>query len=126
MKGNFAWRSAERRPGPAAMGLLIRGPIRLFIELMLLFGSAFNTDPQYPWAAKILHLSDDQMERAEELWDNFLDYQENVSGPDEANTRKALEDLSLLARQPVMFSVDDFVAGMLQEMTRVFRRKRPT
>ena len=52
-----------------------------------------------------------------------LDYQEKVSGPDEANTRKALEDLSLLARQPVMFSADDFVAGMLQEMTRVFPQK---
>ena len=116
-----ALRRAMARAG--GYGFTYRGPIRLFIEFMFLFGSAFDTDPQYPWAAKILHSSDDQMERAEELWEKVLDYQEKVSGPDEANTRKALEDLSLLARQPVMFSADDFVAGMLQEMTRVFPQK---
>src|SRR5262245_45441568 len=33
-------------------GFTNRGPVRLFIEMRFLFGSAFDTDPQYPWAAK--------------------------------------------------------------------------
>ena len=35
-------------------GFDFRGPVRLYLELMLLFGSHFDTDPQYPWAAAIL------------------------------------------------------------------------
>jgi len=104
-------------------GLTNRGPVRLFIELMFLFGSAFDTDPQYPWAARILHASDDQMQRAEQLYGQTLDYQQKVSGPDAANTRRALADLSVLVRQPVTLSSNEFVADMLREMTRVFPQK---
>jgi hypothetical protein len=104
-------------------GFTNRGPIRLFVELMFLFGSDFDTDPQYPWAAKILRAPDEQMQRAEQLFYKTLDYQEKVSGPDAANARKALRDLSVVARQPVTFSSNDFVAGMLREMTRVFPQK---
>ena len=35
-------------------GFNFRGPVRLYLELMVLFGSHFDTDPQYPWAARIL------------------------------------------------------------------------
>lgn len=104
-------------------GLTNRGPVRLFIELMFLFGSAFDTDPQYPWAAQILHAADDQMQRAERLYENTLEYQDKVSGPNAANTRKALKDLAVLARQPFPFASHDFVASMLQAMTRVFPQK---
>ena len=47
-----ALRRAMARAG--GYGFSYRGPIRLFIEFMFLFGSAFDTDPQYPWAGKIL------------------------------------------------------------------------
>jgi hypothetical protein len=104
-------------------GFTSRGPVRLFIELMFLFGSAFDTDPQYPWAARILRASDHQMDRAERLYEKTLEYQERVSGPGAANTRKALEDLSVLARQPLPFPPDDFMAGMLREITRVYPQK---
>jgi hypothetical protein len=104
-------------------GFTNRGPIRLFIELMFLFGSAFDTDPQYPWAAQILGASDDQMERAERLYQKTLDYQEKVSGPEAVNTRKALGDLSILARQPATFSAKDFVASLFREMNRAFPQK---
>src|SRR5258708_1898210 len=55
-------------------GLTNRGPVRLYLELMLLFGSHFDTDPQYPWATAILkNLSaGDQMQRAEILFQKTL------------------------------------------------------
>ncbi|MGA7904711.1 MAG: hypothetical protein WCA06_18940 [Terrimicrobiaceae bacterium] len=104
-------------------GFTNRGPIRLFIELMFLFGSAFDTDPQYPWAGDILHASDDQMQRAEQLREKTLDYQEKVSGPDGVNTRKALEGLSVLARQPTVIASREFLRDALQEVSRVFPQK---
>ncbi len=35
-------------------GLSFRGPVRLYLELMMMLGSAFDTDPQYPWASQVL------------------------------------------------------------------------
>ena len=45
-------RQAIRRA--AAYEFTYRGPIRLFLELMFLFGSDFDTAPQYPALAKAL------------------------------------------------------------------------
>ncbi|MBK7353861.1 MAG: hypothetical protein IPJ05_10285 [Nitrosomonas sp.] len=55
----------------AQYGFTYRGPVRLYLELMLLFGSYFDTDPQYPWAAEILtnQESGTQMQRAESLYE---------------------------------------------------------
>jgi len=100
-----------------------RGPLRLFIEMMFLFGSAFDTDPQYPWASQILRSPDDQMRRAEQLFNKILDYQEKVSGPAGSNTLRALRELLALSQEPLAFGVDDFVAGMRKEMARVFPEK---
>jgi hypothetical protein len=104
-------------------GFTNRGPIRLFVELMFLFGSAFDDDPQYPWVANILCDSSPQMLRAQRLYEKVLDYQEKVSGPEDMNTRIALGNLSLLAQKPLDFSAKDFVPGMLREMAYVFPKK---
>jgi hypothetical protein len=107
----------------AAYGFTYRGPIRLFIEMMFLSGSAFDTDPQYPAFGNLLRSSDDQMQRAERIREEFLDYLEKVSGPDAINVQKALRELLVLARDPVTLSESNFVAEMLQGMTRVFPQK---
>jgi hypothetical protein len=104
-------------------GFTFRGPIRLYIELMFLCGSDFDSDPQYPAAAAILRSPDGQMQRAEQIYAKVLDYQENVSGPEAVNTRTALADLLVLARKPLAFSPADFVPGMLHEMHRIFPQK---
>ena len=104
-------------------GFTFRGPIRLFLELMLLFGSHFDTDPQYPWANSILKTDAPQMERADQLHAQVLDYQEKVSGPNGVNTRKALEELSVIARKPTPLSRDNFEAEARQAMNRAFPQK---
>jgi hypothetical protein len=104
-------------------GFTYRGPVRLYIELMFLFGSGFDTDPQYPAIARFLNTDADQMQRAEQIHQWVLDYQEQVYGPEAVNVRKALEALSDLAQKPVTFSADDFVPAMLQEMHHAFPRK---
>jgi hypothetical protein len=104
-------------------GFDCRGPVRLLIEMMFLCGSAFDTDPQYPRVGEILRASGDQMDRAEQIHEGYLDYLEKVSGPGAVNVRNALKDLSIFARTPVRFSSNDFVAGMLQEMNNCFPLK---
>lgn len=104
-------------------GFTYRGPIRLFIEMMFLFGSKFDTDPQYPWAAKILLSDEHQMQRAEQLFEKIIYYQEKVSGPGGENTRRALRDLLAWTKNPITFSSSNFEAGMRQEMSHVFPEK---
>lgn len=105
--------------------LTLRGPIRLYLEMMLLFGSHFDTDPQYPWAGEILidRYSVSEMQRAEWLHARILDYQEKVSGPEGANTQKALEELLSLAKNPITLTGENFSTGMRREMIRVFPQK---
>jgi hypothetical protein len=65
-------------------GLTLRGPVRLFIELMVLLGSHFDTDPQYPWAAEILNdrSTSDEMTRANVLQERAVNFYDTVLGPD--------------------------------------------
>jgi hypothetical protein len=65
-------------------GLTLRGPVRLFIELMVLLGSYFDTDPQYPWAAEILNdrSTSDEMTRANRLQEQAVNFYDTVLGPD--------------------------------------------
>lgn len=116
----FALRAAMTRAD--SYGFTNRGPIRLFIEMMFLCGSAFDTDPQYPAIAKVLRSPADQMERAEQIHQGFLDYLEKVSGPRAENVHKALKDTLAFARAPITFS-NDFASDMIREMKRIFPQK---
>jgi hypothetical protein len=101
-------------------GFTYRGPVRLYIEMMFLCGSDFDTDPQYPGVGEILRGGGDQMERAQALHEGVLDYQQKVAGPQGANVTKALRELSTLGRRSFAGPPDDFVPAMCQEMHRVF------
>jgi hypothetical protein len=105
-------------------GFTNRGPIRLYIELMFLYGSDFDTDPQYPALREGLNAPDDQMLRAEWIYQGILDYQKKVSGINAVNVRKALTALSALAEKNlVTFSPNNFLAEMLREITHAFPQK---
>lgn len=106
-------------------GFTFRGPVRLYLELMLLFGSYFDNDPQYPWAAEILtdQGPSPQMQRAGRLYEKALDYREKVAGPEDAYTLKALRNIQALARQPLELSAEDLVPGLLREIKRIYPQK---
>ena len=106
-------------------GLINRGPVRLFIEMTLLFGSAFDTDPQYPWAAEILRDPKPgfQMYRAKRLHEKTLDYLKQVAGPEDQFTCWALERTSSLARGPMEFSSQDLVTDLLHRAVSIYPEK---
>src|SRR5579859_6130445 len=60
-----------------------RGPLRLYLDLMLLFGSDFDSDPQYPWALDVLDgpTMHSEMERAIVLYDRAMEALDQIAGP---------------------------------------------
>jgi hypothetical protein len=98
-------------------GFTDRGPCRLFLELVLSFGSGFDTDPLLPWAASTLQLDLDQHRRAARLHAASKEYFLFVHGENDefavAALRRALtvtEDSLVSAPE----SIDARIAKLLQ------------
>jgi hypothetical protein len=84
----------------ASHGLTRRGAVRVFVEMMITFGSAFDTDPMFPWAASALReRHPTELERAARLTDVTAAYLEEVAGPGHASTRSALQRFGALAKE---------------------------
>ncbi len=79
-------------------GFTDRGPVKFYIEMMFMLGSYFDTDPQYPWAGKILtdEAIDQQTERADLLFDHTMDFVEKISGPGQEHVIGSLQRASQL------------------------------
>jgi hypothetical protein len=65
----------------ASFGWTKRGPLEFFLEVMVMLGSDFHTDPQYPWAAASLNASLDEMAGADNLHAEVMKYYDAVLGP---------------------------------------------
>jgi len=106
-------------------GLTNRGPVRFYIEMMFMFGSSFDTDPQYPWAVAILNdqTAYDQMDRAELLHQAMLTYLEKVAGSDNIHSITALRRIRERVDRPVTSSNDSFGNDMLREMKGIYPQK---
>ena len=111
-----AVRAAIRRA--TRLGLVLRGPIRLFIEASFLFGSAFDTDPQYTRLSAILRLKEPEMARAELLHRAINRYLQDVAGPDNAHVREALLYLRALAAGPLELS-----GGVIEDLRQAYPKK---
>ncbi len=101
-------------------GFTNRGPVRLCIELMLLLGSAFDTDPQYPELGAALKAPEDQMARAESMYQSYVEYLETVPG---SSTRRALGDLSSLAQQAITWPASQVGRWLVLGIKQIFPEK---
>lgn len=111
-----------------ASGFTHRGPLRLWVELSLLFGSGFDTDPQCPMVSRALAEPGDEMQRAERVHQVVNHYLAEVMGPDNAHVRLALQTLQQLCRsgelQTHLHQPGTDVAAVLPGwMMRIFPRK---
>ncbi|OED39494.1 hypothetical protein AB833_15090 [Chromatiales bacterium (ex Bugula neritina AB1)] len=97
-----------------------RGSIRLYIEMMFLFGSFFDCDPVYRQMTKDLCAKDYQMDRAQRIYDRILEYRSRVIGDENINQRIALERLSYLAENPISFGVHGFESEIYKTLEGVF------
>lgn len=106
-------------------GLTKRGPVILFVEMMFLFGSFFDKDPQYPWIEEILSETDEicQEEIADKLYHNTADYLDNVSCLE--YQQRALERLSSTNLKAIPKVKEDDRGFFLNEMAMCLHRIYP-
>lgn len=76
----------------ARHGFTLRGPVRFHVEMMLMLGSGYDTDPQYAQllAPFLDPASGGQLERAKKIHQRLLDYVAQVSGRQHQYERDAL------------------------------------
>lgn len=109
----------------ASYGFDRRGAVRLYLELMLLFGSRFDTDPQYPWFREILTQQGDQpqMWRANRLYERTKDFRQRVLGPGDAFLLDALRALCRFMQRPLLLSPNNLVSALAIEVSSIFPQK---
>lgn len=76
-----------------AYGIKERGAVRLYLELMMMFGHDFDTDPLLPWGHEVLtnpQFSDEQV-KADFLFHSATDYLQQIMGPDGACFQSAIK-----------------------------------
>ena len=78
-----------------SFGFTLRGPTRLYIELMLSFGWEFETDGQLHWARRAK--GEDEMSRAQALREAAAAYTQRVMGPKREHAIAALGRLARLS-----------------------------
>lgn len=106
-------------------GFTYRGPVRLYLELMLLFGSYFDTDPQYAWLKQSLIDGefDKQMERAEKIYTLVVEYRQAVIGPKDENALCALKKIQHFARQKFSIQAHNLTSDIMREMKQIYPQK---
>lgn len=106
-------------------GFDLRGPVRMYLELMLLFGSRFDTDPQYPWFHELLTTATDdpQMQRAGRIHDRVTEYRRQVAGPDDDFTFAALRRILQFAEQPLEYPPTQIVGELARQFAAVYPEK---
>jgi hypothetical protein len=109
----------------AEYGLTNRGPVRFYIELMFMFGSDFDTDPQVPWAPKALNdpTLTDQMTKADRLYDQVMDYVAKVAGPDHQYAKAALRRVRQVRFEELPPPDGRFTAAMLAKLKEIHPEK---
>ena len=106
-------------------GFTNHGPVRFYVEMMCMFGSDFDTDPQLPWAEGVLKNDaiTDQMERADALFDKMTEYEEQVSGPEKEYYLKALERLSKAGLENYNLAAGSFDAEVVMALQSIYPQK---
>lgn len=104
-------------------GFTLRGPIRLFVELMLMCGSSFDTDPQFSAIADALAIRGAEMARVEAMQTAHNEYLELVAGRSNVNVNSALFAIAQFARNFPDVRNSDLEHMLLAELSNGFPQR---
>lgn len=109
----------------AKYGLTDRGPVRFYIELMFMFGSDFDTDPQVPWAMAVLKdpALTDQIAKADRLYEQAMDCVEKVAGPEYEYAKRALRAARGVTFEQLPLPDRNFQAAMFSQLKEIHPQK---
>jgi hypothetical protein len=106
-------------------GFTHHGPVRLYLDVMLLLGSFFDTDPQFRWAERILagEGQRDQSARADRLYASICDYIDAVIGPSRRYAIGALRRFCSMRLDDVLPAAGDIESAAAAELYRAYPEK---
>jgi hypothetical protein len=108
----------------ATHGFTRRGPVRFYIETIILLGIGFDTDPQYRAIGSILADSvDDQTVRADKVYDWLMNYLDVVGGHNREHAHRALVHAYQNTPKPVRVGAPEFDEKVLQQMQEMHPEK---
>ncbi|MCP5120784.1 MAG: hypothetical protein GY953_59075, partial [bacterium] len=101
------------------------GPVRFYLELMFTHGWFFDEDPQLPWASVTLGAAslEDQMAKAERLFERMMDYREEVYGPGNTYILESLDKLREFGFEAFFVASDTFEASVENALKQIYPRK---
>jgi len=104
-------------------GFTRRGPVKFYIETIILLGIAFDTDPQYPWLGQILRDPSipHQVERADRAHAWLMEFLDAAGGPDRQYAKQALRR----ARKMPLPTIRASSAGFTDEALRRMEANHP-
>jgi hypothetical protein len=86
----------------------------MYIDLMFLLGSNFDTDPQLPWVATILEdESMDDTGRIERLYDQAIEYLDQIEGPEDEYLVKALDEVGEISFEDLPLAPSDNIKNTI-------------
>jgi len=99
-------------------GFTWRGPVKFYIETMILLGVDFDTDPQYPLPGKILRdvSIPDQTERADQVYAWLMELLDAAGGPDREYAKQALRQARRIPLEPIAVSSANFEEEIIHRM----------
>ncbi len=99
-------------------GFTHRGPVKFYIETMILLGVDFDTDPQYPRPGEILRdLSiPDQTQRADKIHAWLIELLDAAGGPKREYARRALQRAREIPFQYIPVSSPNFEDEVIRYM----------
>jgi hypothetical protein len=111
--------------GASTHGFTNRGPVRLYLDLTLLFGGGFASDPQYPWAAEQLASDEftNQAHRAEALYERSCEHLKQAGGSSYAQALSALEQLATAAALEPAVHPERLKASALRLIEQTYPKK---
>ena len=110
------------RQRASEIGFTYRDSIRLYLDLMVLLGSGFATDPQHPWVAAALAGSGPEEERAESLHASAIQYMHAVLGRKREFLSATLEQIAHSTPQERQ-EAGDFRHSVSWQMRLIFPEK---
>jgi hypothetical protein len=106
-------------------GLTMHGPVQFYIELMFIFGSYFDNDPQLPWMKWIRECppSPYQLEKADFLYHRAINYIEQVMGPENSYKLEALGRILDTIKHEVSFTYKTSSDNLLSSLKEIYPQK---
>lgn len=109
-------------------GFTQRGPVQFYIDMMIAFGSGFETDPQYPWIRKVLADNKQlpQIEQSTKLYRLTTDYFERILGPQSQYFFEAAQKIQQLNVDDLHVYKTGFTSYMLKLLQSCYPQKFET